>query len=262
VTIPFDFALAWSSLPRMLYGMLNTVALSALALVFGMAIAIPITLARMSARRVFNIPAALFVMFFRGAPALILLYLVYYGLAQLSIVHDGPLWVIFEHAFACAAIGLTLNHASYLVEILRGGLAAVPAGLIEASAALGISPRQVFIWLRFPLAMRYALKAYQNEVLMFTKGTAIVGVITVVDLTAAANEVFERTYDAVTPMLLAAALYWTLINVMRLGFEHLDRALNRHLRVAEQLREQPLGPGHAPAVHWAGLAVSRSEQAP
>ena len=116
-------------------------------------------------------------------------------------------------------IGLTLNHASYLVEILRGGLDAVPAGMTEASAALGISPRQTFTWIRFPLAMRYALKAYQNEVLGFTKGTAIVGVITVVDLTAVANEVFERTYDPVTPMLTAAALYWTLVNVMRIGFE-------------------------------------------
>ena len=43
------------------------------------------------------------------------------------------------------------------------------------------------------------------------------------DLTAAANEVFERTYDPVTPMLTAAALYWMLVNVMRIGFELLDR---------------------------------------
>ena len=86
-------------------------------------------------------------MFFRGTPALILLYLVYYGLAQLPSVHDGPLWLIFANAFACAVIGLTLNHASYLVEILRGGLDAVPVGLTEASAALGISPRQTFIWI-------------------------------------------------------------------------------------------------------------------
>ncbi len=155
-------------------------------------------------------------------------------------MHDGVLWLVFSNAFACAVIGLTLNHASYLVEILRGGLDAVPAGMTEASAALGISPRQTFTWIRFPLAMRYALKAYQNEVLMFTKGTAIVGVITVVDLTAAANEVFERTYDPVTPMLLAAALYWMLVNVMRIGFDQLDRVLNRHL-IADEKRQRDAG---------------------
>jgi arginine/ornithine transport system permease protein len=230
----FDPALAWASLPHMLYGMLNTVAITALVLVSGFAVALPVTLARMSPHPIFNLPAAAFVMFFRGTPALILLYLVYYGLAQLPAVHDGPLWLIFANAFACAVIGLALNHASYLVEILRGGLDAVPAGLTEASAALGISPRQTFTWIRFPLAMRYALKAYQNEVLMFTKGTAIVGVITVMDLTSAANEVFERTYDAFTPMLAAAALYWVLVNLMRIGFEWLDRTLNRHLVADEQ----------------------------
>jgi His/Glu/Gln/Arg/opine family amino acid ABC transporter permease subunit len=258
----FDPALAWASLSRMLLGMLNTVTITALVLPLGLAVAVPITLARMSSRPVFSVPAASFVMFFRGAPALILLYLVYYGLAQLPAVHDGPLWLIFANAYACAVIGLTLNHASYLVEILRGGLDAVPAGLAEASAALGISPRDTFVWIRFPLAIRYALKAYQNEVLMFTKGTAIVGVITVVDLTAAANEVFERSYDAVTPMLTAAALYWTLVNLMRVGFETLGQALNRHL-IAEERRQSRPSAGRRRALlgRWNSLSTSRTEQA-
>jgi arginine/ornithine transport system permease protein len=159
-------------------------------------------------------------------------------------------------------IGLTLNHASYLVEILRGGLEAVPAGLTEASAALGISPVRTFIWIRLPLAIRYALKAYQNEVLMFTKGTAIVGVITVVDLTAAANEVFERTYDALTPMLAAAALYWTVVNLLRIGFETLGRALNRHLRAGERQQHEQITTRHRPLLaRWTALSTSRTEQA-
>jgi His/Glu/Gln/Arg/opine family amino acid ABC transporter permease subunit len=253
----FDSVLAWDILPRMLFGLGNTVALTALSLVFGMAIAIPVTMARMSPRAIYRLPAAAFVMFFRGSPALILIYLVYYGLAQLSFVHDGPLWLVFANAFACGVIGLSLNHASYLVEILRGGLEAVPAGLLEASAALGISPRQTFSWVRLPLAMRYALKAYQNEVLMFTKGTAIVGVITIVDLTAVANEVFERTYDPVTPMLTAAVLYWCLINLMRIVFDLADRRLNRHLKADEARRLKPTtSSAGALAARWTGVTAS------
>jgi ABC-type arginine/histidine transport system permease subunit len=110
--------------------------------------------------------------------------------------------------------------------------------------------------------MRYALKAYQNEVLMFTKGTAIVGVITVVDLTSTANEVFERTYDPVTPMLAAAALYWTLVNLMRIGFERIDRTLNRHLAVEEQRRRSPVPVSARPLLaRWTTLSASRTEQA-
>jgi His/Glu/Gln/Arg/opine family amino acid ABC transporter permease subunit len=261
--MPLDPALAWDSLPRMLFGMLNTVGLTALTLVLGLAIAVPITIARMSPRRFFRLPAAAFVMFFRGSPALILLYLVYYGLAQLPFVHDGPLWLIFANAYACAVIGLSLNHASYLVEILRGGLEAVPAGLLEASAALGISRRQTFNWVRLPLAMRYALKAYQNEVLMFTKGTAVVGVITVVDLTAAANEVFERTYDPVTPMLTAAVLYWCLVNLMRIGFELIDRRLNQHLVVDEERgRKGVAAQSRALLGRWTALSGPGTGQVP
>src|SRR5262249_32124553 len=184
------------------------------------------------------------------------------GLAQLSFVREGPLWLIFENAYACAVIGLTLNHAGYLVEILRGGLDAVPAGLTEASAALGISPRQTFTRIRFPLAMRFALKAYQNGALMFTRGTVRVGVIPVVDLTAAANEVFEQTYDAVTPMLTAAVLYWVLVNVMRIGFEALDRVLNRHLTADEQRQRKPVAvSGQATIERWTALPGTRPEQA-
>jgi ABC-type arginine/histidine transport system permease subunit len=86
------------------------------------------------------------------------------------------------------------------------------------------------------MALRYGLKAYQNEVIGFTKGTAVVSVITVVDLTAVANEVFERTYDLFTPMLTAAALYWVLVNLIRLAFRRLESYLGRHMTPAEDGR--------------------------
>jgi His/Glu/Gln/Arg/opine family amino acid ABC transporter permease subunit len=235
--LPIDPALAWSSLPALMRGLMVTALLTGIVLVLGLALAVPLTLARMSRHRLIAWPTAVFVIFFRGAPLLILLYVVYHGFGQISALRDGPLWIIFGSAFACAVIGLTLNHAAYMVEILRGSLMAVPAGLVEASAALGLTPRDAFIWIRFPLAMRYGLKAYQNEVVMFTKGTAVVSVITVIDLTAAANEVFEVTYDPFTPILTAAALYWALVNLIRVGFRALERYLNRHHIADEKVRE-------------------------
>jgi arginine/ornithine transport system permease protein len=227
--MPIDFALVADSFPIMLRGLLTTILLTAIALALGLPLSIPITLARMSKNRLVSGLAGGFVVFFRGAPLLILLYLVYYGLAQIKGVRDGPFWPILGSAFGCAVIGITLNHVAYMVEIVRGSLGAVPAGLMEASAALGLTPREAFTWIRLPLATRYGLKAYQNEVVMLTKGTAVVSVITVVDLTAVANEVFERTYDPFTPILMAAAFYWVFVNLIRLGFRLLDRYLNRHL---------------------------------
>jgi arginine/ornithine transport system permease protein len=71
---------------------------------------------------------------------------------------------------------------------------------------------------------------------MFTKGTAVVSVITVMDLTANANEVFYQTYDPITPLVTAAILYWLLVNLLRAGFRLLDGRLNRHLLAEEQRR--------------------------
>ncbi|AOG11650.1 MULTISPECIES: ABC transporter permease subunit [Rhizobium/Agrobacterium group] len=236
-----DFALVWESLPAMLNGLWTTMLVTIIVLVLGLIFCIPLTLARMSSNRVFALPAAFFVMFFRGAPLLILLYLVYYGFGQIEALRDGPLWFIFGSAFACAVIGLTLNHLAFMVDVVRGSLEAVPAGLSEASNSLGIAPRDTFRYIQLPLAMRYGIKAYQNEVVMLTKGTAVISVITIIDLTAVANEVFERTYDPFTPMLTVAAFYWVLVNVMRLGFRRLESHLNRH-HAAEDARrnEKPV----------------------
>ena len=164
---------------------------------------------------------------------MILLFFVYFGFGQVFGARDGFLRALFSNAFLCAVIGFTLNHSSYVTEILRGGLLAVPKGLVEAAAALGIEPRDVFLRIRLPLAIRYGLKAYQNEVILFTKATAVVSVITVVDLTAVANNIFYDTYDPFTPLLTAAAFYWVLVNLLRIGLARLDVWLNAHLKADE-----------------------------
>jgi arginine/ornithine transport system permease protein len=236
--LPIDPQLALASLPAMGRGLLINIMLTFVTLGIGLFTSLLVTLARMSKNRVVSGVAGAYVVFFRGAPLLILLYLVYYGFGQISALRDGPLWIIFGNAFACAIIGLVLNHTAFMVEVVRGALEAVPAGLIEASKALGISPRQTFLRIRLPLAMRYGLKAYQNEVVMFAKGTAVVSTITVNDLTSVANSVFETTYDPFTPILTAAALYWTFVNVVRLGFVQIDKYLNAHLISDEKQRQQ------------------------
>jgi len=223
--LPIDLALAYESMPALLRGLMTTVLITLVPLVFGLALAFPLCFARMSERVWLARSAETFVVFFRGTPVLILLYLVYYGFGQIQALREGPLWLLFGSAFGCAIVAFSLNHAAYMVEVLRGSLL---AGLVEASEALGISRRKIFLWVRMPLAIRYGLKAYQNEVVSFCKGTAIVSVVTITDLTAVANGIFEQTYDPFTPILCAAALYWAFVNAIRVGFRFWGAYLNRH----------------------------------
>ncbi|GAB4065490.1 ABC transporter permease subunit [Ancylobacter sonchi] len=244
--LPIDLHLAWESLPALFDGLKMTAILTALPLLFGLALAFPIGFARMSDRRWLAFLAEAFVTFFRGAPLLILLYLVYYGLGQIEALRKGPFWILFGSPFGCAIVALSFNHAAYMVEVLRGSLLAVPHGIVEASEALGISRRNVFIWVKMPLAIRYGLKAYQNEVVSFIKGTAIVSVVTITDLTAVANSIFEQTYDPFTPILCAAAFYWAFVNLVRIGFDLWGRWLNRHN--AEDVAADAVAPGRGPSL--------------
>lgn len=173
----YDFALAWRILPELLQGTLVTLAVVALPLVFGMLISVPITLARLSSNPVLIGAAWSFTTVFRGAPALVVVYLIYNGVATLPIVRDTILWNVFSEAYYCAVIGLTLNHAGFLTEVIRGALQAVPRNLIEAAMSIGLTRGQIFVKITVPLAVRYGLSAYLNEIILFVNGTAIRSVL-------------------------------------------------------------------------------------
>ncbi len=227
----FDPALAWDSMPALLEGAWMTLLVTFTSLLVGGPLGFLVSFARMSKNRWLAAFGAFYVAVCRGAPSLILLYLVYNGLAQLDLIRNGPLWFFFQSAFFCVVVSFSLNHSGYVVEILKGGLEAVPAGLVEAAAALGLSPREILFKVKLPVAIRYGMRAYQNEALIFMKSTAAVSAVTVTDLTAAANEIFYLTYDAFTPIITAGAIYWVINNLMRLGFDAIDRHLNRHIYV-------------------------------
>ncbi|MCS0504879.1 ABC transporter permease [Ancylobacter mangrovi] len=235
----FDPQLALESLPALLRGALTTIALVVPILALGFLFAVPVALGRLSARRLFAAPAFAYVAFFRGTPSLILLYLIYSGLGFIPAVRASFLWPVLSHAFPCAVIGFALVHSAYVAEILKGGLAAVPPGIVEAGKALGFSPVRLFLAIRLPMAVRLALTAYQNEVVIIIKSSAAVSAITVTDLMAAANEVFYVTYDPFTPLLSAAAIYWVMINAVRAAFAMADRRFNAHLATRADRHAKP-----------------------
>ncbi len=228
----FDIGLAWTLLPALLQGAGVTLGVLFPCLIFGMLLSIPVALWRLSSNPFVSGFAWFFAMFFRGVPALILLYMIYHGFATLSLVRDTFLWGIFVDPYYCAVIGFTLNHAGFLVELLRGAFRSVPVELIDAGRAMALSRTKIFFLITLPLAARYGLSSYMNEVILFVKGTAALGAITLLDLLAVANTAVSVTYDPMTPLIVAAAIYWSIVQVFRVAFARLEKHLNRHLEAA------------------------------
>jgi arginine/ornithine transport system permease protein len=221
-----DFSILFESWELYLDGFITTVWMVAVALVVGLIIAIPVGIARNSKNPIIYFPAWAYIYFFRGTPLLIQLYLVYYGLSQLIEV-QGTLW---QEAWFCALFVFILNTAAYTSEIIRGAINSLPKGEIEAAKAYGMSTPQAFRRIILPSAMRRALPAYSNEVIFMVHGSAVAGIVTIVDLTGAARIVNSRYYAPFESYLFAGMCYMVLTFTIIWGFKKLEQHWLQHLR--------------------------------
>ena len=185
-----DFSLIIDSLPIYLSGLWTTVWLVSLSLVIGLLCAIPLAIARNSKQKWFSLPAWGYIYFLRGTPLLVQLYLIYYGMDQWFPVKD-TLW---EHAWFCALVAFILNTSAYTAEIIRGAINGLPKGEVEAAKAYGMSRFQTYQRVILPSALRRSLPAYSNEVIFMLHGSAVAGIVTIMDLTGAARLVNSRYY--------------------------------------------------------------------
>ena len=226
-----DFEIIWSSLPKLLDGALLTVEITLLSLVIGFVIAVPVALLRLSHQPLLSAPAYGYILYFRGTPLLVQLFIIYYGSGQFSaFLETIGLWRFFREAYFCALLTLTLNTGAYTAEIFRGAIQAVPRGEIEAARALGMSRLLEFRRIVFPSAFRIALPAYTNEVVFLLQATSLVSIITLLDLTGVARIIVARSFEPYKLYIVAGLIYPVISYAFILIGQRLERRLNRHLR--------------------------------
>jgi octopine/nopaline transport system permease protein len=144
----------------------------------------------------------------RGTPLLVQVFLVYYGLGQFrSPLETLGLWPAFREPVFCVLLALTLNTAAYGAEVVRGGLLAVPAAQLEAARAFGMSRALAARRVIAPLALRSALPAYGNELVLMVKATALASTVTVMEITGLAHRLIAETYRSLEVFIAAALLY-------------------------------------------------------
>ncbi|MCG9612029.1 ABC transporter permease [Vibrio harveyi] len=221
-----DFSLIIESFPVYLDGLWTTVWLVALALVIGLAVSIPLAIARNSANYALSLPSWAFIYFFRGTPLLVQLYLIYYGMDQFFPVKD-TLW---ENAWFCALVAFVLNTSAYTAEIIRGAINGLPKGEVEAAKAYGMSTLMTYRRIILPSALRRALPAYSNEVIFMLHGSAVAGIITIMDLTGAARLVNSRYYAPFESFLTAGLFYMALTFIILWCFKVAEKRFLAYLR--------------------------------
>ena len=196
-----------------------TIVLSVLTALLGLVCGALGAAARLSRFAILRFFGAAYVSVFRGTPALIQLFILYFGGPQIGIQLD---------AFQAGVIGLGVNAGAYMAETIRGAIIAVDRGQTEAARTLGLSRWQAMARVVLPQAARLMVRPLGVNLNMLIKATALVAAISVVELTYTAQRYIGSTYKPFEMFLLAGVLYMAIIYVTGRGVAWLDRRVRIH----------------------------------
>lgn len=210
-----DIALIGRIIPVFVQAAWTTVQISLLSLILGLAVAALIAGLRLSHLSVLRFIGAAYVSVFRGTPALLQIFLLYFGGPQLGIQLEP---------FAAGAIALGLNIGAYMAESIRGGVLSVDRGQMEAARSLGFGEGQSMRWIVLPQAAKLMIRPLGVNAVALVKGTALVATISVVELTYTAQRFIGSTYKPFEIFAVTAVLYMIMVYGLTLVIDRLDRA--------------------------------------
>ncbi len=215
----------------------NTIQLTIWAMVLGLALGVLLAVMRLSPNPVFKSVAWVYLWIFRGTPVYV--QLVFWGLfptlyqnIQLGVPFGPTLFAFnlqnLSISFVLAAVGLGLNEAAYMAEIIRAGISSVPEGQTEASTALGMSWWMTMRRTVLPQAMRVIIPPTGNEVISMLKTTSLVTAVPYsLELYGRARDIAGVIFEPIPLLMVAATWYLLITSVLMVGQFHLERHFSR-----------------------------------
>tara|TARA_Y100001970_G_scaffold239889_1_gene302207 strand:+ start:1480 stop:2169 length:690 start_codon:yes stop_codon:yes gene_type:complete len=225
-----DYKVIIENLPLYIEGLWITIQLVSISLVFGFGFSIPFALMAVSRNSIIRCISKLYIYFFRGTPLIVQVFIIYYGIGQFEAIRESFLWTFLKEAYWCAIIAFALNTAAYTAEILRGTIKQTPFGEIEAARACGMSKATMYRRIIMPGTFRRALPAYGNEVIFLLHGSALAGVITIVDLFGVAKIVNSRYFVPFESFITAGFFYLCCTFLIVWFFKWVEKHWHSHLR--------------------------------
>lgn len=209
----FNYTFHWNqalrALPQMLDGALVTLQIALLSMAVGLAIAIALTLFRLSGSRILGGIATAWVEIARNTPALFQIYMAHFGLGNFGI-HLSP--------YTALLVGIAFNNAGYLAENFRGALKAIPDTQTRAGRSLGMGSMQAFRFIVMPQMLRIAFLPITNQMvwaILMTSLGVTVGMNT--DLAGITQDLNARSFRTFEFFALAAVIYYVLAKVVTIA---------------------------------------------
>ena len=185
-------------------GLTMTIPLTVISFALAMVIAVAVALVQFAHVRVLTPLARFYIWVIRGAPLLVQLFVVFYGLPDVGITLEP---------FTAAVIVFSINEGAYCAETMRAALESVPAGQIEAGYCVGMSYLQIMRRIVLPQAFRTAFPPLSNSLIAMVKDTSLASNITVMEMFMATQRIAARTYEML-PLYCEVGLIYLLFSTV------------------------------------------------
>ena len=239
----------WAYLPFLLGGIPVTLLVATLAMALAIPVAFILALGRSARNPWLRISAGFVVELFRGSSSLVQLFWAFYVL---------PFFGINLPALGAGVMVLGLNSGSYLSEVVRAGLNAVPQGQREAALTLGFSAPYRFFRITLPQALPLMIPPFGNALVTMVKFTSLVSLVTIQDLTFRANLVGSTLGDSSSVYIIVIIAYFTINLVLARASQRLERFVNRRAgRESASLGTGMAGPSGGSRVPAWALGATR-----
>ena len=225
VTVNVDTAFLQQTIPFILAGVPITLFLAVTSIFFATILAGLGALGRLSRNPYLNGIASFYVSFFRGTPLLLQILFIYLALPQAGIVLP---------AVPTAIVALSLNYGSYMTEVFRSGIEAVPHGQTEAAQSLGMNSRTTFRRIIAPQAFRIVTPAVGNDFISMIKDSSLASVVGVQEILWRAQTAGRPSFQSMQTLLVAAFIYWVLTILFSLFQNRLERRMATGDRVTSR----------------------------
>ena len=236
-----EFAIAYG--PLYFKGLLVGLGLTVAAMIGALAIGLFVALGRLSRFAVLRWLCGAYVAVFRGAPPLVLLYIVYFGVPAWAAQTDNAVLVAFfsplDNRLLAATVAFSVNAGAYTAEIIRASIQSVHVEQFEAARSIGMTYPQTMRRIILPQAMRVAFPPFCNEFIIILKGTSLASVIGVTELMRTAQNVASATFLNLEAYVLAGIFYVVTVSLLQGAASILEVRMDGSNRPGRGARPQP-----------------------
>ncbi|MCD8336606.1 MAG: amino acid ABC transporter permease [Lachnospiraceae bacterium] len=201
-------------------GMLRSMGIFALTLIFSLPLGLLISFGRMSKNSLLRTITKIYISVMRGTPLMLQLLVVYFGPYYLFGMKIGG-----SYRFTAIIIGFSLNYAAYFAEIYRAGIESMPVGQYEAAQVLGYGKIQCFFRIIFPQVIKRILPSVTNEVITLVKDTSLSFSLAYAEMFTIAKQI-AASQTTFMPFVVAAVFYYVFNLVVAVVMEQIEKRLN------------------------------------